>query len=146
MDPKLFGGGFYSRKSEGFSEHHVTGGGERQQRIEQNGLIPGIDDQAVGARVWHPRTKPLGGHLPFFVAATGSQVVEVSTETRLILNGFEAPRDAHIEIRLHRLWRHGHPEIDFALERDIRRRPRRSFRNQRASSHPRITDSAPPGL
>ena len=30
MDPKPFGGGFYSRKGEGFGEHHVTGRRECQ--------------------------------------------------------------------------------------------------------------------
>jgi hypothetical protein len=41
----------------------------------------------------------------------------------LILDGFEALRDARVEIRLHWLRRDVHREIDFDLKRDIRRRP-----------------------
>jgi hypothetical protein len=80
----------------------------------------------------------------FLVAATRTLIVEQCRETGFVLDESEALGDASLEIRLDRLRRHVHREIDLDLIGDVRGGACCRFRYKGALPYPGIEQTAPP--
>jgi hypothetical protein len=133
----------HAREGQRFGQHDISGRRPRQQRIEQDRLVAGIDDQALRPRRRNTASQPLGRNLALVVAAAGRLVVQERAESGFFLDRLEALCDVQIEIGFQRLRRNVHREVDLDRVRHALLGAQRRFGNEGAAPDLRRNEAAP---